>query len=182
MSRSISDGKGNQTSVDNAGTPNLPHVVLDSVYNAQGERTSLAMPRATRLIGSIHRALRLTRRARQTWAMGWGSVVAEGLGVGNEIVQWLTEWGDDYRSGFSPEDLPSNAAGGAFGDDYVTENGSLADAIRQWLSDSCALPRSDPDSGWENLPPTDPSVGGGAGRGSNPSRRPDHMKSFVAPG
>jgi RHS repeat-associated protein len=37
------------------------------------------------------------------------------LGFGLEVYQWLTEWGSDYRSGFSAEDLPSNDAGISFG-------------------------------------------------------------------
>jgi hypothetical protein len=35
-------GQGQVTSVDNAGTPGAPHVVLNSQYDTQGDRTSLA--------------------------------------------------------------------------------------------------------------------------------------------
>jgi hypothetical protein len=45
-----------------------------------------------------------------TW--GW---FEEGLGFAVEVTQWATEWGDSYRSGFSPEDLPSNSEGVSFG-------------------------------------------------------------------
>ena len=64
-------------------------------------------------------------------AQGWGSVVTEWLGFGNEVLQWATEWGDDYRSGFSPADIPSNAAGAEFGDDYVREDEPLSTSLER---------------------------------------------------
>jgi hypothetical protein len=36
------NGDGNVTSTDNYGTPNIPHVVLTSGFDAAGERTSLS--------------------------------------------------------------------------------------------------------------------------------------------
>ncbi|MGH7136063.1 MAG: hypothetical protein ACREHD_10005, partial [Pirellulales bacterium] len=36
------DGQGNASSVDNTGSPNMPHVVLTSVFDAAGNRASLA--------------------------------------------------------------------------------------------------------------------------------------------
>lgn len=96
-----------------------------------------------------------------------GSVLTEALGFGNEVVQWATEWGDDYRSGFSPEDVPSNAAGAEFGDDYIGNGQSLSDSLSQWGSDNGSLSQSDPSAGRNNLPATDPAVRGGEDRGSS---------------
>lgn len=104
-------------------------------------------------------------------AQSTGSVVAEGLGLGNEIKQWLSEWGDDYRSGFSPEDIPSNAAGAAFGDDFVNEDEPLSDSLDRWLEDAGARTQSDPLSGRSSLPQKDPSVRGGTNRGSSNASR-----------
>jgi hypothetical protein len=47
---------------------------------------------------------------------GYSPTLVKVAGVINEALQWLQEWGDDYRSGFSPEDIPSNSAGAAFGE------------------------------------------------------------------
>lgn len=98
-----------------------------------------------------------------------GSVVTEALGFANEVVQWATEWGDDYRSGFSPEDIPSNAAGAEFGDDYVGARAkeSTAEALARWMTDNRALPATDPGTQHTSLPLTDPSDLGGAARGSS---------------
>lgn len=49
--------------------------------------------------------------------------MTEDLGFSLEVSQYLTELGDD-RSGFSPEDLSSNAAGAEFGDDYMKDGDS----------------------------------------------------------
>ncbi|WP_206046749.1 eCIS core domain-containing protein [Mangrovimicrobium sediminis] len=104
-------------------------------------------------------------------ASGYGSVAAETLGFGNEVMQWLTEWGDDYRSGFSPEDIPSNAAGGSFGDDYVNGNEALSDSLQRWLDDMGARSQDDPLAGRSSLPETDPSERGGEDRGSSNASR-----------
>lgn len=109
--------------------------------------------------------------AAGSYAQNAGSVIAEGLGLGNEIIQWLSEWGDDYRSGFSSEDIPSNAAGAAFGDDFVNENEPLSDSLDSWLEDAGARTQSDPLSGRSSLPQTDPSVRGGTKRGSSNASR-----------
>ncbi|MGW5365690.1 eCIS core domain-containing protein [Actinopolymorpha pittospori] len=107
--------------------------------------------------------------AAASWACSVGSVATEGLGLLNEGVQWMTEWGDSYRSGFSPEDTPSNAAGAEFGDDYVgaTEGESLSAALERWMTHAGALDASDPHAGRSALPATDPAVRGGAARGSS---------------
>ena len=100
-----------------------------------------------------------------------GSVDVEILGVGNEIVQWLTEWGDDYKSGFSPEDIPSNAAGARFGDSLDSSK-SLSSQFESWLKKVGGRDISDPKSHFNSLPSTDPSIKGGANRGSsNPSSK-----------
>ncbi|WP_405930678.1 DUF4157 domain-containing protein [Streptomyces sp. NBC_00827] len=106
-------------------------------------------------------------------AVSKGSVATEALGFANEAMQWLTEWGDDYRSGFSPEDIPSNAAGAEFGDDYIgSRTGeSTADALDRWMAAHRALPAGDPGARRASLPITDPSQRGGAGRGSSNASR-----------
>jgi hypothetical protein len=111
--------------------------------------------------------------AAASLASSYGSVVSETLGFGNEIGQWLTEWGEDYRSGFSPEDVPSNAAGAAFGDDYIgsRKGETTADALDRWMTYNGALSAGDPEAGRAALPASDPSVRGGAGRGSSNASR-----------
>lgn len=102
-------------------------------------------------------------------AEGVGSLATEALGFANETFQWASEWGDDYRSGFSPEDIPSNAAGAEFGDDYIGSRAgeSTADALDRWMAANGALPAMDPGSKRASLPATDPSERGGTGRGSS---------------
>jgi Domain of unknown function (DUF4157) len=111
-----------------------------------------------------------------------GSVVTEALGLGNEMVQWATDWGDDCRSGFSPEDIPSNAAGAEFGDDYIGSRSgeSVADALDRWMTANGARPASDPRAGRASLPTTDPSERGGAGRGSSNVSRTQSTVSGAA--
>jgi hypothetical protein len=114
-------------------------------------------------------------------AQGWGSVVAEGLGLGNEAAQWVTEWGGDYRSGFSPEDIPSNAAGAEFGDDYVSDDEALSEALARWLDDAGARTQGDPLADREELPESDPSVRGGSDRGSSNASRTQSTASDNPP-
>lgn len=109
--------------------------------------------------------------AASSLSQGWGSVIAETLGFGNEVVQWGSEWGDDYRSGFSPEDIPSNAAGAAFGDDYVNDDEALSDSMQRWLDENGGRTQDDPLAGWADLPETDPAVRGGEDRGSSNASR-----------
>jgi hypothetical protein len=108
------------------------------------------------------------RLARET-ASFWVKL----LGFGNECMQWLTEWGDDYRSGFSPEDIPSNSAGADFGSRYLRSEGvDVAQAFANWCNDVGARTATDPVAGRSQLPLTDPSERGGANRGSNISSTP----------
>jgi RHS repeat-associated protein len=103
---------------------------------------------------------------------GWW-VRAKGFGL--EGLQWLHEWGDDYRSGFSPEDIPSNSAGVDFGQS-IRPGDDISVALELWLGDIGGRAQDDPSAGRKKLPLTDPSVRGGAGRGSNGSsgpQRPD---------
>ena len=100
-----------------------------------------------------------------------GSVATEVLGFGNEVFQWLREWGDDYRSGFSPEDIPSNAAGAYFGDEFDVDCCDLAQALQRWFDEVGARNQDEPEAHWDSLPDTDPSERGGENRGgSNLSR------------
>lgn len=96
----------------------------------------------------------------------WPDPVVSFVGGAEEWRQWLSEWGDDYRSGRSPEDGPSNDAGIEFGDEYLMKNATATEALRQWLKQSGALPPDDPRAGRENLPDTDPSK-----RESDPDKR-----------
>ncbi len=82
-------------------------------------------------------------------------------GRGYELLQYLSEWGEDYRSGFSPEDITSNSAGidfGQFAKALLDDCGSVAlgDAYDAWarragvpsylpgIDDLTALPLLDP--------------------------------------
>jgi RHS repeat-associated protein len=113
------------------------------------------------------------------------SVLTEGLGVVNEVVQWFTEWGDDYRSGFSPEDTPSNAAGARFGEALNT-NEKLSTQFEKWLTEVGGREMTDPAAKFSELPTTDPSLRGGANRGSSnassagPGAKPDTASYEVA--
>lgn len=108
--------------------------------------------------------------------------VVETMGFGVEVQQWASEWGNDYRSGFSPEDLPSNSAGVLFGE-YVLENeGSRL--TRGQLFSGWATANGSPQVGSREyrgavsaLPLNDPSNRGGAGRGSNASSGPNGASS-----
>jgi hypothetical protein len=102
----------------------------------------------------------------------WGWWVKT-LGWGNELAQWLTEWGDDYRSGFSPEDLPSNTAGVDFAQRRLKGATNPADAFRLWMEDAGARKLSEIPDKVNALPLTDPSAKGGKNRGSNSSSEPD---------
>jgi RHS repeat-associated protein len=95
---------------------------------------------------------------------GW---ITESMGLANEAWQWATEWGQDYRSGFSPEDLPSNSAGVNFGRFFKGGSDPIEVAFAAWARGSGARDPTDPLSGFGRLPPTDPSANGGAGRGSS---------------
>lgn len=95
------------------------------------------------------------------------------LGFGNEVVQWGSEWGDSYRSGFSPEDLPSNEAGINFGGS-IRDGESPASAFVRWARhNGGGLNPKGEATGYGNLPSTDPAAKGGANRGgSNTSSAP----------
>ena len=103
-------------------------------------------------------------------ATSLGSGITEVLGFGVEVTQWAGEGSKDYQSGFSPEDLPSNAAGAEFGSDYVDGNVSLMVAFDSWLQDAGALPQNEVEAGRSTLPATDPSNPNGpdaGGRGAS---------------
>lgn len=109
-----------------------------------------------------------------------GSVTTETLGLGNEVAQWAAEWGDDYRSGFSSEDISSNAAGAAFGDDYMDGSSSVSQSLDNWLNDAGARDPSDPAAGTSSLPATDPAVKGGANRGSSNISNSNHCPATAS--
>lgn len=92
--------------------------------------------------------------------------VTRALGFGNELVQWLTESSSDYRSGFSPEDLPSNAAGIAFAQSYAATDGDLSAWLR-WQNSVGARGVPVGSSAYRDLPATDPSMPNGNGWPSN---------------
>ncbi len=93
-----------------------------------------------------------------------GSVITEVLGYGNEFNQWRK----GYKSGFSYEDIPSNAAGAEFGDDLVRNCCNLDEALEKWFKMVGARNQKDPKAGWDELPPTDPAING---EPSNTSQR-----------
>ncbi len=101
-----------------------------------------------------------------------GSFITQSLGFGNEVKQWVTEWGDDYRSGFSPEDLSSNRAGAEFGAYWIAPKHSLAESLAYFLVKSNAV-RPKTIEGQRlvlKLPLKDPSNKGGGGGSSNNSQ------------
>lgn len=99
---------------------------------------------------------------------GISPINVERIGTLVEIYQWLTEWGDDYRSGFSPEDRPSNSAGADFGSLLRTALNAEKDerkhgmvwarTFQEWTKKVGARNPEDPKSGKNLLPISDPSV------------------------
>ena len=87
-------------------------------------------------------------RAAELIQEGWPKMIVDGLGFSTEVVQWLQEWGDDYRSGFSPEDIPSNSAGANFGQS-IGPGENVADAFNRWARKNGARDQNDPRAGWE---------------------------------
>ena len=109
---------------------------------------------------------------------GLGPAWVKAAGFGVEVRQWTFEWGNDYRSAFSPEDLPSNSAGTDFAQSY-RDGDTDASAFSRWQKDAGARQPSDPKAGFNLLPTKDPSFLGGEDRGSNASSSPDeeqHVK------
>lgn len=86
-------------------------------------------------------------------------------GYVGEIVQGIDQLrpgGSRYRSSFSSEDLPSNAAGIDFSG-YIGEEDNLSEAFRRWLIDAGGRNQEDPRAGWGLLPVNDPNRPVGAG-------------------
>ena len=161
-----------------AGTTNPSHVVNQArTLESQGlSRTAILERSRDQHTGNVNRYFYTDKYGwvdirhfgeAANYANSHGSVITESLGFANEVAQWLTEWGDDYRSGFSPEDIPSNAAGAGFGDDYLSDNESLSDSLERWMKDNGARDQNDPKAGRDKLPATDPSERGGKCRGSS---------------
>jgi hypothetical protein len=114
--------------------------------------------------------------ARMTYDQpGW---TVKTLGFFLEGFQWMTEWGDDYRSGFSPEDLPSNTAGFDFG--LKTREINPVTAFRVWFQEAGGKDLSEIMDKVNALPLTDPSERGGKNRGaSNLSSTPPGRNGIV---
>ena len=75
-----------------------------------------------------------------------------------EVRQWLEEWGDDYRSGFSNEDLPSAEAGIDFANSIMVGD-SLATSFLNWATANGASVTVKGNSpGLGQLPAKDPSI------------------------
>jgi hypothetical protein len=113
---------------------------------------------------------------------GRNKVVVGGFLI--EIGQYLSEGKNSYKSGFSPEDLPSNSAGADFGTWFYASGNrrfgsckcvsqdELVERLEQWLRDAGARNKEDPAAGFGNLPTEDPSSPPGTNRGSNSSSGP----------
>ncbi len=84
-----------------------------------------------------------------------------------EIEQSINELSNpnQYRSAFSPEDMPSNAAGGRFGEDYVSNPGKLSDSLNKFFEDAGGRKTRDSNTGFDELPLFDPSYVGVENRG-----------------
>lgn len=122
-------------------------------------------------------------------ALRHGENIAVGLGFGLEVVQWITEGENSYKSGFSPEDLPSNSAGASLAGKLrrspwerdvparyqcymcITED-QLVAFVKWWMEKNGAKTKNDPAAGFGNLPVEDPSNPPGTNRGSNSSSGP----------
>ncbi len=90
--------------------------------------------------------------------IGWE--IATSLGFLKEVQQRseeiyeevITGEEPEVRSGFSPEDMPSDSAGGDFGENYAGHRGSLADAFKEWIDDVGGLPDEHPDANYTLIP------------------------------
>jgi RHS repeat-associated protein len=94
-------------------------------------------------------------------ADGESPLKTETLSFAVEVVQWMTEWGDDYRSGFSSEDLSSNSAGVSFGLWLRNRPGgsSVAETFELWVQYRArGHSKTDPVTGYDALPRLDPSL------------------------
>ena len=99
----------------------------------------------------------------------YGQWITEGLGWLNELNQYMNEGPNDYKSGFSYEDLPSNSAGADFGRRRWWGGGKVSGALGNWSDGADGVNIGDPGSTYGNLPPTDPNLPKGGGGGSNSS-------------
>ena len=114
------------------------------------------------------------RTASMVYDDGLNSEFVRAAGVANEAVQWSREWGDSYRSGFSPEDLSSNAAGISFGNSISPELG-LAESFKRWAIQNGAKNADDWGIEFGNLPRRDPMYPPGTkGAESKTSSTPTH--------
>jgi len=108
--------------------------------------------------------------------------IVKTLGYGVEVRQTIQEGLNPggYRSGFSPEDLPSNAAGVSFGEFAKGYNGTIEEAFAVWASESGATDATSQEflDAYGNLSATDSSANNGNNRGSsNASSQPTTTSS-----
>ncbi len=88
-----------------------------------------------------------------------------------EAKQWAFEWGNAYRSGFSPEDCPSNAAGVSFAQ-FRQPTDTLDQAFAKWAKSVGALSLDDPRAHYWLLPAEDPAWRGNNGGSHFNSTKP----------
>jgi len=84
-------------------------------------------------------------------------------GWGQECISFIGEWGGDYRSTFSYEDLPSNEAGIAFAE-YLYKHGKdipLESLFLRFMKNIGARDIIDPRANFNDLPIKDPGCPSG---------------------
>lgn len=105
-------------------------------------------------------------------AVTWTAPVVNVLGFLNEVGQWLTEWGTDYRSGFSAEDIPSNSAGSHFGGAVLKDSPALSEQLSAYLNDELAAIDPSSSTSLSTLPATDQGGATGPGQSNSTSDNP----------
>jgi hypothetical protein len=169
------DPDGNAPNQD--GTTNPSHL-LDEVkkYEAQGLSNEQILTSIARShVGNKNRYFFTARygwvdirhfATAALYSKKYSRFISEFLGFGNEVKQWLHEWGNDYRSGFSHEDMKSNAAGAQFGS-KLKKNENMSKVLSEWLDFSGAKEHFHPDAERWRLPVNDPALRGGKNNNSN---------------
>lgn len=105
-------------------------------------------------------------------AVTWTAPVVNVLGFLNEVGQWVTEWGTDYRSGFSAEDIPSNSAGSHFGGDVLKDSPALSEQLSAYLNDELGAIGPSSSTSLSTLPATDQGGATGPGQSNSTSDNP----------
>jgi RHS repeat-associated protein len=94
---------------------------------------------------------------------------ARACGYANELLQWR----DGSPSAFSYEDLPSNAAGAAFGSSLDSRK-AISAQFAEWLRNVGARRADDPEAERTSLPLNDPSENGKTVPSGSGSENPRH--------